>query len=46
VGEEGEQVWGSKYFDALLCVCVLGLARCGPVFIFGFTVYYEAREGV
>jgi hypothetical protein len=33
-------------FDALLCVCVFGLAGCEPVFFLGFGVDDEPGEGI
>ena len=45
-GRVAADVGGGGVLDALLGVGVLGLAGCGPVFVFGFAVYDEAREGV
>jgi hypothetical protein len=39
-------VGAGRVLDALFGVGVLGLARCGPVFFFGFAVDDEFGEGV
>ena len=45
-GGVAADVGDGRILDALLCVGVLGLAGCGPVFLFGFAIYDEAGESV